>query len=195
MRLPWRLIEPATLEEYLVFEARSEGKHEFINGKIVEIPGATGPHNVIANNILFYTRYALKQKQSSYILLGSDMKIYIKDLDQARYPDAVVVCDELIYHEDSSKMLLINPLLIIEVLSPSTQEFDRTTKFEEYKYLPSFQEYLLVHQERPLVSTYFQEEEDLWRIRSTKGLKETVALKSIDIELALKDIYEHIEFE
>jgi len=92
-------------------------------------------------------------------------------------------------------MMLVNPLLIIEVLSPITQEFDRTTKFEQYKHLPSFKEYLLVHQERPLVSTYFREEEDLWRIRSTRGLDQSCALKSIDIELALADVYEHIDFE
>ncbi|MEM8528957.1 MAG: Uma2 family endonuclease [Bacteroidota bacterium] len=189
-----RFVAPATLEEYLAFEAKSEVKHEFINGKIVEMPGATGPHNIIASNLMTCIKIALKAKEATHIVMGSDMKIYIEDIDQVRYPDAVVVCEELIYH-GNNKMLLINPLLIIEVLSPSTEEFDRTTKFEQYKQLPSFKEYLLVHQERPLVSTYFREEEDLWRIRSTRGLEESCTLKSIDIELALKDVYEHIGFE
>ncbi|MEM9888410.1 MAG: Uma2 family endonuclease [Bacteroidota bacterium] len=190
-----RFIAPATLEEYLAFEAKSEGKHEFINGKIVEMPGATGPHCIAAVNIATSIKKALKDKKASYFVMGSDMKIYIEDIDQVRYPDAVVICDELIYHNDSSKMMLLSPLLIGKVLSPSTQEFDRTTKFEQYKHLPSFKEYLLVHQERPLVSTYFREEEDLWRIRSTKGLDQHVPLRSIEVELALEDIYEHIEFE
>ncbi|MEN0045601.1 MAG: Uma2 family endonuclease [Bacteroidota bacterium] len=188
-----RFVTPATLEEYLVFEAKSEVKHEFINGKIVEMPGADSTHNILATNIAYCIKLAAKKDVKSYPIMGSDMKIYIEDIDQVRYPDAVVVCEELIYH-DNNQMLLINPLLIIEVLSPSTQEFDRTTKFEQYKHLPSFKEYLLVHQERPLVSTYFREEEDLWRIRSTRGLEESCTLKSIDIELALADVYEHIEF-
>lgn len=186
--------QKVTLEEYLEREARSEEKHEFINGKIVEMPGATSDHNIIASNILFNIRLALRSKKSQHIVLGSDMKIYIEPLDQVRYPDALVICDEIIHYGDS-KVMITNPLLIIEVLSPSTEAFDRTYKFEEYKYLSSFKEYLLVHQDRPLVTTYFKEEEELWRIRSMNGLDQKASLKSIDIELGLSDIYEHITFE
>lgn len=191
-----RFVAPATLEEYLAFEANAEDKHEFVNGKIIEMPGATSPHNLIATNILTCIKIALKAKETTYFVMGSDMKIYIESLDQVRYPDAVVVCEELVHYGDS-KMLLVNPLLIVEILSPSTEKFDRETKFEEYKNLPSFKEYFLIHQERPMVTTYLREkeEEDLWRIRSTTGLDQSCALKSIDIELALSDIYEHIEFE
>ena len=79
--------------------------------------------------------------------------------------------------------------------SLSTEDFDRETKFEEYRNLPSFKEYFLVHQEHPMITTYLREEEDLWRIRSTTGLDQSCTLKSINIELALLDIYEHIEFK
>jgi Uma2 family endonuclease len=183
-----------TFQEYLDFERASSEKHEFIDGKILKMAGGTGNHGIIAANIVAELKFALKQKDKKYFVLGSDLKIRIEAINQARYPDALVICEELEYY-DNRKDVILNPLLIVEVLSPGTQKYDRGAKFDEYKTIPSFIEYVLVSQKMPYVSTYFREEEDLWRIKTTMNKKASVYLKSIEAELNLEDIYDGVNFE
>jgi Uma2 family endonuclease len=183
-----------THDEYLALEERSEVKHEFINGKIIEMPGASAPHNLIAISMVTALKIALKNNPKKHFVMGSDIKIRIEPINQTRYPDAVVICDKLEFYKKRTDVIT-NPLLIVEVLSRSTEDFDPTLKFEEYKFLPSFQEYVLIHQDRPFVTTYFREAEELWRVHTTIGTTESIDLKSIDCQIALANIYEDIVFE
>lgn len=100
-----------------------------------------------------------------------------------------------IEYYDNRKDVILNPLLIVAVLSPGTEKYDRGTKFDEYKTIPSFKEYVLISQKMPYVSTYFKEDTELWRIKTTMNKEATVYLRSIDLEISLKDIYDGLQFE
>ena len=182
-----------TPEEYLYREERSKSKHEYVNGKIIPMPGASVPHNLITVNVITALKSFLKKGEKKYFVMGSDIKIGIQAFTHFRYPDAVVVCEEIKYY-GSRTDVIINPLLIVEVLSTGTESVDRGVKFDDYKTLSSFKEYVLISQEKPYVSTYFREEEDLWRTKVVEDLEASVNLRSIGCEIALTDIYDQIEF-
>ena len=183
-----------SISDYLAFEEQSERKHEFLDGRIVPMPGATGIHNLITVNITTALKIALRKLERKYLVMGSDMKIQIEAFNHFRYPDAVVVCEKLEYYRDR-KDVIVNPLLIVEVLSEGTEKQDLGVKFDEYKTIPSFQEYLLVSQKRPYVSVYQREEQDLWRIKTILDPQAEIQLRSIGCTLSVTDIYEDISFE
>ncbi len=182
------------LKKYLDLEAKAKIKHLFIDGEIVEMAGASAEHNIIAANILFYIKMLSKQADKKYYVMGSDMKIYIEAFHQVRYPDVLVVSEKLEYYQGNNN-LLINPLMIVEVLSPGTKAFDSGTKFEEYKSIPSLKEYVLVSQTMPYVTSYFRQADGLWNIKTVRGLETSVELKSIQSSIPLSDFYEDIVFE
>ncbi len=181
-----------TVEEYLEMEERSQEKHEYYNGKIIKMPGATFNHNLVAINVATALKFALRQQSKKYLVLGSDMKIQIATLQSFVYPDAVVVFEKPTFYKNR-KDVIINPLLIIEVLSKSTEQYDKGKKFDYYRTLPSFQEYVLLNQDKPFASVYHRETVDTWRIKDVKeGL---IDLESIGCQISLADIYEDIVFE
>lgn len=174
-------------------EERSLEKHEYYNGKIIKMAGATFIHNQIAVNIITAIRMALRQTGSSkYKLSNSDIKIQILTKNTFVYPDAVVVYEEPIFYKNR-KDVIINPLLIVEVLSRSTAEYDRGTKFDYYQTLPSFQEYVLLSQDMPHASVYHRKSVDTWQIENVK--EGEIDLQSIGCQINLEDIFEDIIFE
>jgi len=195
---PLAVLKPArqprlyTLEEYLRFEARTQDKHEYYNGKIVKMPYARGPHNIISANIGFQLNLAIESLETNYVVLSSDQKIYLPQLNFGLFADAVTVCEKPEYW-DSGELLLINPLLIVEVLSKSTQKYDRSGKFDEYKTLSSFREYMLVRQDICQVETRFREEPGLWRETVVTDREASVSLRSIGCSLPMKGIYKNVE--
>jgi Uma2 family endonuclease len=182
-----------SFEEYLELEKRSTEKLEFRNGKIVPMSGGTTDHNEIAANIIAAIKFQIKKLEKRYHLYTSDMKIQIKDLDFFVYPDTVVVAEKPLFYKDR-KDIITNPLLIVEVLSPSTATYDRGVKFDFYRHIPSFREYMLVQQDRPYVSVFYREEENLWRTTDVGGKGKEVELQSIGCALSLDDIYDNIDF-
>lgn len=182
-----------TVEEYLELEVRSQEKHEYYNGKIIKMAGATFIHNEIAVNTITAIRMALRQTgNKKYKLSNSDTKIQILTKNTFVYPDAVVVYEEPIFYKNR-KDVIINPLLIVEVLSRSTAEYDRGTKFDYYQTLPSFQEYILLSQDMPHASVYHRKSVDTWQIENiTEGVLD---LQSIGCQILLADIYEDIIFD
>ena len=126
--------------------------------------------------------------------IGSDQKIYIPLANRGLFGDVTVYCGKPEFH-DKNSYLLANPLLIVEVLSKSTQSYDKGEKFDLYRSLPSFREYLLVAQDKPSVQArYLQDpENDLWKYSNAEGLESSIRLQSIGMELKLKDIYSVIE--
>ena len=183
-----------TLGEYLIREEKSQERHDYYDGEIKRIPMARGPHNEIAVNISTALKNAFKSLTTKYRVFSSDQNIYLPELNFGVYPDAVVVCEVPKYY-DNNQVLMLNPLLIVEVLSRSTSKYDRGDKFEYYKTAPSFKEYLLIEQNFCQVETRFQEEPNLWREAKVAGMEAKIDLKSVGISIDLSDIYENITFK
>ncbi len=181
-----------TVDEYLKMEARSGERYEFYKGNIIPVPGGTIPHNRICKNVIQYLGNALDLK-SGFEIFGSDQKIYLPQYDFYLYPDAVVVAETPVVAEVMASAI-INPLLIVEVLSPSTESYDREEKFIYYRSLPSFKEYALVRQNAPEVITFYREQPDTWKEKETRGIEQSVHFRSIGVDLALELIYRNIEF-
>ncbi|AXE17565.1 Uma2 family endonuclease [Runella rosea] len=187
------LLSPETtysIEEYFELEAQSLEKLEYFDGKITKMPGASYVHNRIATNVLTALNVALMN--TFFEVSNSDTKIHIPTIESFVYPDAVVICEKPLFYQNRVDTIL-NPLLIVEVLSPSTEEYDRGEKFYLYRSLPSFKEYVVVHQKHALVSAYFRLNEKDWRTHDVASLSETIHLQSISVTLKLADIYRGID--
>jgi len=183
-----------SVEDYLLIESKSFEKNEFRNGKILKMAGAKPAHNLIAANIIRHLGNALEDAPKEYLVLTSDTKVYVPRFNYFLYPDAVVVCERIELYQNSSTVIT-NPLLIVEVLSPSTEEYDRQGKFAYYKQIPSFKEYLLVEQKMPYVMSSFKTAEHTWQDTEADGLSSSIYLKSIDCTIDLKKIYKGVKVE
>lgn len=182
-----------TLEQYLIKESKAKFKSEYYNGKIEKIPGSKYNHNMIASNILSEVKQMLKNISSEYKVLNSDQKIFIPSENTVLYPDALVISGKPEFWNDR-KDLITNPLVIIEVLSDSTEEFDKNKKFELYKKLDSFSEYIIISQDSYHVQQRFNSKVEGWDSSSLSNIEDMLVLKSIGISVALQDIYYDVEF-
>jgi Uma2 family endonuclease len=182
-----------TIEEYLAMEEVSVEKHEFYNGKIIKRAGAKPNHNIIAANIIAELIFGTQNKSKEYFVLTSDSKIYNSRLNSFLYPDAVVICEEIGLYPGSSTVIT-NPLLIAEVISPSTEEYDRTGKFYDYKLIPGFKEYVLVRQTVPSVTSSYKIGNRTWHDTEADGIDTTIYLQSINCSIDLRKIYRGIKF-
>lgn len=184
----------ATIEEYLQLEEYSEVKHEYRGGSIVEMPGAKYGHQVIGSNTLALLSNALKHAQAPCRVLMDGMKFFIPDHASIVYPDISIICGDPVFYKKREDVLL-NPKVIVEVLSDSTQHYDRGEKFEMYSSIESMEEYVLIEQDQLLVEVFFavNKAENTWKISRYRGLEDQVLLDSLNISLLLKDIYEHVK--
>jgi Uma2 family endonuclease len=182
-----------TLNEYLVRESRSQHKHEFYNGKIVRMAGGKARHNQIAANLVGALKYVLRPLPKKYIVYNSDQKVYIQSENVGVYPDALVVCEQPEFWEDRED-LIVNPLLIVEVLSRSTASFDKSGKFLLYEQLPSFHEYLLVEQNYVRVESWYRQTVTSWEKTVQTNLDSFIAIRSIGVSLPMSEIYEYVSF-
>ena len=179
-----------TEEEYFEFERTSIGHWEYVNGEIRAMSGGTANHSTIAVNIVATLRTGLLSKGCR--VFGSDMKVHTGDGINT-FPDAAVVCGPLAFYRGRTD-LLANPLLIVEVLSTSTETYDRGDKFRHYQSIPTITDYLLVSQDESRV-TLFTRHEEVWEERKVHGLGESIHLPSVETTLALSDIYALIELK
>jgi len=187
------LLSPETtysIEEYFELEAQSIEKLECYDGKITKMPGASYVHNRIPTNVLTALNVALMS--TKFEVNNSDTKIHIPAIESFVYPDAVVICEKPLFYQNRVDTIL-NPLLVVEVLSPSTEDYDRGEKFYLYRSLASFKEYVVIHQNHTLVSAFFRLNEKDWRTEDVSNLSETIHLQSVDVKLKLSDIYRGIE--
>lgn len=179
-----------TETKYFEFERKAIGRWEYVNGEIRQMAGGADDHNVIVINVAGTLRNAMVPRGCR--VYGSDMKIHTGDGNNT-FPDVAVVCGPRRYHGGRTNVIS-NPLLIVEVLSPSTAGYDRGEKFEHYRTIPTLADYLLVSVDEPRVFHYSLRG-DLWVFGETAGLGAAVILPSIETTLALADIYALIEFE
>ncbi|MFB2893589.1 Uma2 family endonuclease [Aerosakkonemataceae cyanobacterium BLCC-F50] len=178
-----------TAEEYLKWESQQEFRHEYVDGEILAMTGGTIPHNDIA--LSFYRALYPHLRQRGCRVNVSDVKVQANQNSRYFYPDLVVTCDP----EDlKSRDFVQHPKVIIEVLSPSTANYDRTKKLRYYRQIPSLQEYILVDSEEIAVEIYQRGEGKMWLYYAyTNG--DTIALESIEFECAIELLYEGIVFD
>ena len=179
-----------TPEEYLALERHAEFKSEYIDGRIVAMTGATIPHNAIVGS-LHWALYS-RLRGGPCQLFVSDMRVQIAGGRRYTYPDLVAVCGE-VQTADEARDTLTNPTLIIEVLSPSTEAYDRGEKFAHYRTIETLHEYMLVAQDRAVVDVFTRHGE-FWRLQTITDLNEAVELTSTGCTIPLRDIYENVKF-
>ena len=179
-----------TIAEYLEREDESLQKHEFHHGKIIPVSGASFIHNAIAVNVLTALTIATRKKDNTFYVTNSDTKIWIEAIERFVYPDAAVVFGPPHFFE-KRKDIITNPLLVVEILSPGTQKKDRTSKFDLYRTLPSLEEYVLIDQDHPIISTFSLSQN--WQETRVRGEDKQVSLTSVDVTLSLADVYEGID--
>jgi Uma2 family endonuclease len=179
-----------TFEEYLELEALAEGKSEYHGGSVVAMAGGSRNHSLIATNTSTAFNNALDKANKDCMVYSSDVLVKIEQFNKGLYPDITVACEK---DETENLNILTNPILLIEVLSKSTKDYDKAAKFEYYRSIPSFKEYVIVYQTCPKIQTWYKEAENLWRIGNFEGLETVVKLHSIGIEIALKDVYKRIK--
>ena len=179
----------ATIDEYLALEEKALEKSEYIRGFIYAMAGASEPHNLICANVIREVSLALKGKNCR--VYSSDMKVRIDSANSFVYPDVPVVCGERAFYEGRTDTIT-NPILLIEVLSPSTERRDRGEKFLFYKSLSSFKEYVLISQDKVYVEVFFKQVEDFWHYKTYSDINQEVVFQSIDVRIPLAEIYDNI---
>jgi phenylacetic acid degradation protein len=175
-----------TLEEYFMVEESSPVKHEYYRGEIFAMASAKYDHNVISGNLIGILGGKLYGGPCR--VLGSDMRILVEEEELFTYPDALIVCGEPQFWQND-QYHLINPTVLFEVLSPSTRDYDRETKFDLYKTLHSFKEYILVDSKMVTVEQFIKNAEGLWQSRKISSLDEDLLLETTGTRLSLKEIY------
>jgi Uma2 family endonuclease len=178
-----------TISEYLAFEEDSQTKHEFYQGEIFAMAGASIPHNEISGNIYHALRNALRGKDCRPY--GSDLRIRVKKSNLYTYSDALVVCGT-VERDTDDKNSVTNPRVIFEVLSKSTENYDRGKKWEFYQQLDSLREYILVSQEDAKVTRYFRRDGGDWHYLLIVGLDQVLNSESIACRIPLAEIYDNV---
>lgn len=181
-----------TIEEYLALLHKSEERLEFFDGEIVSMAGGKRSHNRATRNVSRRLGELLDGKPCE--VFDGNQSVKTTKAPPFRYPDASVVCGEPIFEEIQGHDILVNPILIVEVLSPSTSDYDREAKFLAYQEISSFKEYLLVSSERPHVIHYLRQPDGKWLRSDVIGLDSKIELASVGVILPLTDVYWKVTF-
>lgn len=180
-----------SLDEYRALEEKAEGRNEYRDGEIVPMPGGTLKHSRIGGNIFAFLKFLLRDTQFEPI--NSDLRLWIPEYRRGVYPDVMAFDGEPQLNGERLDEVL-NPILIVEVLSPSTADYDHQNKFRLYRSIPSFSEYLLVEQDEPFVERYTKQTQG-WLLSEFKGLEVSISLESVGVELPMAEIYRGVVFE
>ncbi len=176
-----------TIEEYLEMENAATEKHEYYQGEIFAMSGTKMPHNRIASNTLIGFGKKLTGKPCKPY--GSDLRIHIEKNTLFTYPDISIICGEVITLNNDDWNVL-NPVVIIEILSPSTKNYDRGEKFKLYRDIATLKEYILIDSESISIESFYINEHGNWELKEYKSINETVYLQAIQTSLELREIYE-----
>ena len=180
-----------TPEEYLELEEKAEYKSEYRDGEIIPMTGGTTNHNKIALNFAANLKFGLK-KQNYDVYIG-DVRLWIPRYRQHTYPDIMVIQGEPIY-TGANTTTVMNPLLIAEVLSKSTSNYDQSDKFMYYRSIPEFKEYILINQYQYHVMQYVKTDDGKWIFTELQSESDILTLETIDFQIALSDLYEQVNF-
>ncbi len=194
---PLKLNRPVrryTLEQYIEKEAKANHKHDFIDGQFIPMPYAKGPHNIISANIMTELSLNFRKLAEKYVVFSSDQKIYFPSLGDGVYADALAVCKEPLYWDDNN-LLLINPMIVVEVLSKSTSRYDRAGKFDKYKTLESFKEYILIRQDECYAEVWYRESPGRWQETIITDISQNIDLQSVGISISMEWIYNNVDLK
>lgn len=181
-----------SLEEYLELEKKSEEKLELWDGNVWSMSGATAAHDRIITNLVI--DIGSKIRAGGCDVYSSDMRVKVPSYNPYRYPDLSAICGTPVFEQIGGIDMLVNPQLVVEVLSESTEAFDRGDKFSYYKSIESFSEYLLVAQHRPHVSQFIKHGDGFWINFEFNDLNESLELKAVSCTLSLSSIYRDVSF-
>jgi Uma2 family endonuclease len=181
-----------TRADYLSMEDAAETRNEFIDGEIFAMAGGSRNHSIICVNLMWGLREAVSDRDC--VAFDGNMKLNIEKENAFVHPDGMVVCGAIEFVEGRNDIIR-NPLLIVEVLSPATQAFDRGKKFKYYRTIPSLQEYVMISQEEPLIEAYFRRDEKTWLYTVIRGLEDQLVLSSLGDGISLEEIYRKVDFE
>ncbi|MCU0537484.1 MAG: Uma2 family endonuclease [Hydrococcus sp. Prado102] len=181
-----------TLDEYRALEETAEFKSEYHDGAIIPMSGGTINHNRIVRNLIRILDTALRQQP--YEVFSSDLRLWVPPHRKGLYPDVMVIAGEPVLNEQRTDEIL-NPCLIVEVLSKSTSGYDRGDKFLYYRSIPQFQEYLLVSQSEYFIEHYVKTGENQWLLREYRGSDTQIELSSVGVTIVIRDLYEGVNFE
>lgn len=179
-------------QEYLRLERMGKDKHEYHNGRIYAMAGASPSHVRVTRNVLtsLHTQFRGKTCEA----FGNDQRVQVDASGLYTYPDVSVICGEARYDPFEPDNLL-NPTLLVEVLSATTEGYDRGDKFRMYRTIPSFREYVLIAQDKAWIDSYFKGDDGEWRLSSVEGLEAVLMLRTVACTLALHEVYEGVSFE
>jgi Uma2 family endonuclease len=179
---------PVTPDEYLAFERRSEVKHEYIDGRLVAMVGASPNHNRIQADTMTYLRPVVRQRGCE--IFGSDQRVRIEALNVFTYPDIVIACGTSLFDRDA----LLNPTVIFKILSPSTESYDRMRKVARYRRIPTLREYVLIAQDFPFIEHYALQPNGKWLPSVAERVDEAMSLPVLECEIPLAAVYERVAF-
>jgi Uma2 family endonuclease len=180
-----------TPEEYLELEEQAEYKSEYRDGEIIAMTGGTTNHNKLAGN--FYICLNLALNDLDYDIYIGDVKLWIPRYREFTYPDVMVIEGQPVYYS-ANTTIVTNPVLIVEVLSKSTKDYDRGDKFLYYRSIPEFKEYILIDQTKYYVMQYVKTSENQWILTEYETEDAMINLSSINVELSLKQLYKKVNF-
>jgi Uma2 family endonuclease len=181
-----------SLDEYRAIAETYPEKHEYHDGEIITMTGGTVSHSRISGNIFAFLKFL--SRTTRFEAINNDLRLWIPDYQRGVYPDMMVFDGAIQFNGDREDEVL-NPCLIVEVLSPSTEEYDRTDKFRMYRSIPSFSEYLLIRQNKVFVEHYRkQTQTQTWTYSDCDSLSQSILLESMNMELAITEIYRDIDF-
>ncbi|MEZ6061869.1 MAG: Uma2 family endonuclease [Planctomycetaceae bacterium] len=179
-----------TIDEYIELEHTTGERHEYLDGEVREMVGGSGPHSLISTNLLVALHRQVSRRGCQ--VHGSDLRISLPEARGYTYADIVISdgAPQFVAPKDS----LVNPLVIVEVLSPTTEAHDRGDKFERYRSIDSFQEYLLVSQDRPRIERFVRQDDGNWLQKIHADPQGEIVLESVDCRLAMADVYAQVDF-
>ena len=178
-----------TLDDFLAGEEVAEFRSEFVRGEVIAMVGASFRHNQVVHNLHLALGNQLRGRPCG--MMSQAMKVRAHASEDVFYPDVIVYCGEPRIEKRSGEMLL-NPTLLIEVLSPSSADYDRGTKWDFYRGIPSLQEYLVLWQEKPAAERFTRQGDGFWLLSEWQGLEAEVSLESIGARLRLSEVYEGV---
>lgn len=181
-----------TEEEYLAFDRASTTKYEYYNGRIYAMTGAKEPHNLINGNTLATLHSQLRQKPCR--IYASDMRVKVTKTGLNTYPDIVIICGQPQF-TDSTRDTVTNPVVIIEILSDSTERYDRGTKFQNYRTIDTLRDYILIAQDHHHIEHFSRQDGGLWVLQEATSDTDSIRILSIECTLSVQDVYEKVEFE
>jgi Uma2 family endonuclease len=181
-----------TEQAYLALERSSLQKHEYVDGEIFAMSGGTASHNLISGNA--FASLHTQLRGTGCRVLNSDMRLKVMATGLNTYPDVTVVCGNFQF-VDERRDTITNPIVIIEVLSPSTERYDRGMKFQNYRTIATLQEYILIAQDEHQIEHYVRQESGQWIFEEAKDVAETITLPSVRCVLSVGDIYDGVDLQ